>query len=373
MTHTFSGKIYFHTLLVALLFLAVPGRPAVPPDFRGQLSAWSGATNQRSQWRAPSGVRYLPEISIGQHITNDSFIDASFSVNSYFATDFKTGRGKAKLYRLKVRFATAQSETRIGLQKISFGPAQLLRALMWFDRIDPRDPLRMSDGVYAARFKYNFLNNANLWLWTLYGNNKTRGYEVFPTARNTPEFGGRFQYPMLRGDVSVTLHRRRVNVDSFQYRENRLALDGRWDMVLGWWFETVVQQQTSACLPYQWNKMLTVGADYTFPMKNGLYVLAEHMAISTSTDFLQNGEDRQFSASLLSYPLGIFDTVRWLGYFSWQDNTFYQYLAWQRTYDNFSFNLSLFHYPSRSLEGVQSNIHVPVTGYGAQLMIIYNH
>ena len=373
MMHTQFGKIYFRFILVMLLLVMVSSQPAATPDFRGQLSLWSGAVKNDTRWRTPSGIRYLPEISLGRRITGDLSIDADLSLNAYYATDFETSYRKAKLYRLKFRFTTSQSETRIGLQKISFGPAQLLRALMWFDRIDPRDPLRMSDGVYAARFKYNFLNNANLWLWTLYGNNKTKGHEIFPTVRETPEFGGRFQYPMLRGDVAVTLHRRRADTGSFQYRENRLAVDGRWDMVLGWWFETVIQQQLSTALPYKWNKMLTVGTDYTFPLGNGLYVLAEHMLTGASSKFWQNDRDRQFSACLLSYPAGIFDTVRWLGYFSWEDNSFYQYLAWQRTYDNFSFNLSLFHYPSRSLDGAQSNIHLPVTGYGAQLMVIYNH
>jgi len=54
------------------------------------------------------------------------------------------------------------------LQKINFGSATLFRLLMWFDRIDPRDPLKLTDGVYGLLLRYYFHNNTNIWLWGLY-------------------------------------------------------------------------------------------------------------------------------------------------------------------------------------------------------------
>ena len=57
-----------------------------------------------------------------------------------------------------------------GLQKINFGSATMLRPLMWFDQVDPRDPLQLTDGVWGVLGRYYFLNNANIWLWGLYGN-----------------------------------------------------------------------------------------------------------------------------------------------------------------------------------------------------------
>ena len=48
-----------------------------------------------------------------------------------------------------LRLSTSRFEARVGLQKINFGSATLFRPLMWFDSLDPRDPLQITDGVYA--------------------------------------------------------------------------------------------------------------------------------------------------------------------------------------------------------------------------------
>ena len=91
--------------------------------------------------------------------------------------------------------------------------------------------LALTDGVHALRFRYNALNNANLWLWGLYGNDRPKGYELLASVGHVPEFGGRFQYPLLNGEFALTAHSREVNGSSLQladFRENRIALDGRW-------------------------------------------------------------------------------------------------------------------------------------------------
>ena len=69
-----------------------------------------------------------------------------------------------------MRYSSDQFELRLGLQKINFGSASMLRPLMWFDQMDPRDPLHLTDGVWGLLARYYFLNNANIWLWGLYGN-----------------------------------------------------------------------------------------------------------------------------------------------------------------------------------------------------------
>ena len=76
----------------------------------------------------------------------------------------------------------------------------LLRPLMWFDRIDPNDPLQLTEGVYGLLLKYTFLNNANIWLWGLYGNDDPKGWEAVPTQRKSAEYGGRLQAPFLSGE-----------------------------------------------------------------------------------------------------------------------------------------------------------------------------
>ena len=71
--------------------------------------------------------------------------------------------GKVKLYRGWGRVSNDRAEVRVGLQKINFGSAMMLRPLMWFDSMDPRDPLQMTDGVWGAMGRYYFNNNANVW------------------------------------------------------------------------------------------------------------------------------------------------------------------------------------------------------------------
>ncbi|MCP4665461.1 MAG: hypothetical protein GY849_03765, partial [Deltaproteobacteria bacterium] len=212
-------------------------------ELSGQLSGWTGGSyNGDESWENNSGLRYIPQLSVKQPLNEDSFIDAEISCNAFAATD-ETDEGEKydlDLYRAKLRYATAQTETRIGLQKINFGPAQLLRPLMWFDRLNPTDPLKLTEGVYALRFRYDALNNAGFWLWVLYGNKDPKGYEALPTVSGKPEFGGRLQYPILGGELAGTCHFRRVDGDALfirDYWEERLALDGQWDIGIGLWFE----------------------------------------------------------------------------------------------------------------------------------------
>src|SRR6056297_139890 len=96
-------------------------------------------------------------------------------------------------YRLWAKLSGNQFELRAGLQKINFGSARMIRPLMWFDRMDPKDPLQLTSGVYGLLGRYYFLNNANIWAWALYGNNETKGLEIVPSVKNSFEYGGRVQ------------------------------------------------------------------------------------------------------------------------------------------------------------------------------------
>ena len=261
------------------------------------------------------------------------------------------------------------SSPEIGLQKISFGPAKILRSLMWFDQVDIRDPLRLTNGVYALRYKYNFLNNTNIWMWGLYGNESNKGYDVYPTSDNTPEFGGRIQYPIPLGEFGQSLHYRKAESNNFIYDEYKLGFDGRWDALIGFWIEASLTYNSTKKLQFQWNKMFTIGVDYTFDTGNGLYFLTEHFVSAASKAFLPFNRDSYASSFMFSYPLGILDNIRVIGFYTHKDNRYYQFLDWQRTYDDIILNLSLFHYP----ENQSNNINMQTQGYGAQIMIIYNH
>ena len=113
-----------------------------------------------------------------------------------------------------MKFSGDQFEVRAGLQKINFGSASMLRPLMWFDQIDPRDPLQLTDGVYVLLGRYYFLNNANIWVWALYGNDSRKGWEQIPSLKKVPEFGGRLQLPVSHGELGTTYHYRVADASS---------------------------------------------------------------------------------------------------------------------------------------------------------------
>ncbi len=356
-------------ICLGICFLSVSNILATDFDFRGQLSGWTNTMHHQKSWNYGAGILYIPQFDIFHTLNDESFIDSEISFKGHFDTDFEESNQNLDFYRFNFRYATSQSETRIGLQRISFGPAMLLRSLMWFDQVDVRDPLRLTNGVYAIRYKYNFLNNTNIWLWGLYGNEKKKGYDNFSTSDKTPEFGGRIQFPVPLGELGQSFHYRRAAVDSFYYNEYKFGFDGRWDALIGFWMETSFTYNATDKLPYQWNKMFTLGADYTFDTGNGLYFLTEHFASATSIAFLPFEKDFYTSSFMLSYPLDMLDNIRAICFYNHNENNYYQFLDWQRTYDEIVLNLSLFYYP----ESQSNNLNVQSRGYGAQVMIIYNH
>ena len=136
---------------------------------------------------------------------------------------------------------------------------------MWFDRIDPRDPLQLTDGVYATLARYYFLNNANVWFWFLYGNDEPKGWELLSTTKKQPEYGGRIQLPLYTGELGLSYHRRQVGPDSINFsgiagnysklEEDRIGLDGKWDIGPGVWFEEVLKHRQKNSLSARLGKL----------------------------------------------------------------------------------------------------------------------
>ena len=133
--------------------------------FNGQAIGWT-TLNPADPFQAQVGLRYIPELNFSLPAGNYT-IDGEFSANLW-ASGIYSGDSieldeQLSPYRMWVKFSGDQFELRAGLQKINFGSAQMFRPLMWFDRIDPRDPLQLTDGVYGLLARYYFLNNANIW------------------------------------------------------------------------------------------------------------------------------------------------------------------------------------------------------------------
>lgn len=334
------------------------------------------------------GFRYIPEFGFDTTLSEKYTLDAELSLNLFgyarfsSLTDISTD-GKIDPYRLWARFSSSQFEVRVGLQKINFGSAMLFRPLMWFDRLDPRDPLQLTDGVYGLLMRYYFVNNGNIWLWGLYGNEDPKGLEVVSTKKDAIEFGGRIQAPLWTGELAFTYHHRSADysdvpllgsyLSDSTIPENRYALDGKWDIGVGFWFEgTLIHKQIEKSFnPYQ--KALTVGMDYTFGWGNGLNILGEYFLFEASQEVWSSGEGIHYAGLSLNYPLELLDTIGLIFFYDWDNNDLYSFVNWRRTYDRWSLNVVGFWnserfqvYPTRGEDN-------QFAGKGFQIMVVYNY
>ena len=371
----------------ATLFLVAPSGAAQEVEFQGQLSGWAAASRAGSS-NLQLGLRYVPTLSLTKSFAKSYALDAEISVNTYSAAmgpgiGHLSTSGKFSPYRIWLRFSTPQFEARIGLQKISFGSAALLRPLMWFDRLDPNDPLQLTNGVYGLLLRYTFLSNANVWVWGLYGNDDLKGWETTPTQKKTPEYGGRFQFPLFKGEMALSYHHRRIDpsrsllpqvaLEPAPAPEDRFAVDGKWDLGVGFWFEGTLGRQDFKLFPLKYQKTVNLGLDYTFSIGNGLHILGEYLINQSSADALTGGDRAEFSALSLDYPLGITDRIRGMAFYAWESGDWYRFLTWQRVIDRWSFYIIGFWNPeSYRIIANQQGKSVFI-GRGIEVMIVFNH
>ncbi len=290
-------------------------------------------------------------------------------------------------YRAWARLKTSRFEARVGLQQINFGSATLLRPLMWFDSVDPRDPLQVTPGVYAVLLRYYFQDHASVWAWGLYGNERTKGWETNPAGRETPEFGGRVQVPVPRGEMAFSTHQRRVDPSRRVTRhvgladrtlsERRYGVDGKWDVGIGVWFEGVWTRQTHPDLIRPDQGALNIGADYTFGVGNGLHALAEYFVLEHALAAPGLVGASKLWAASLRYPLGILDTIAGIVYVDSTRQDTYRFVNWQRSYDRWQLYVMGFWNPARSAvyrsQSGQAIGQNPLIGQGVQVMAVFNH
>jgi len=370
--------IYAITLALSILFLFKENGLA-DSQWQGQLSGWITGNPEVS---TDVGLRYIPTGSFVYYLKQGFMLDVEASLNAYgsgslFSENENNQTGKIKPYRFWLRISQDQYEIRIGLQKINFGSAMILRPLMWFDSIDPRDPLQLTDGVLGVLGRYYFLNNTNVWLWTLYGNDRRRGWDYYPPDKTKPEFGGRIQVPFLTGEMAATIHHRKIEKDNHSSAANptanRFGLDGKWDAGIGLWFESALLHRVGNNEKQKYQKSFTLGADYTFIMGNGFTISYEYFSLSESAEIFKSGQEVSFSAISMNCPLSILDQMTAMVYYSPDSKDWYRFVNWQRRYDNWSFYLMGFWNPDQfKIYQTQSENRI-FTGKGIQIMVVYNH
>ncbi len=378
----------FIYILIMLILIQVLKGYSQELGYKGQLSSWL-VTKPFDSFRSQLGARYIPELSFGKTFKEKYTFDAEASANlwgsiNYYNSDSIEFDGDIDPYRLWLRFYTAKLEVRAGLQKINFGTAQILRPLMWFDQIDPRDPLGITNGVYSILGRYYFENNANIWLWVLYGNDDPKGWELFPSPGNRPEIGGRFQFPLLTGELGVSYHHRSVNLENgfppeitltnTIVPENRIGIDGKWDLGVGLWFEGSFIHQDIEIRQLRSKKAITFGLDYTFGVGSGLRVALEQFWYDISEKMIESGESLNFTALYFNYPISIIDNLTYMFYYDWTNNGFYNFVNWGMTWDKLGLYIIGYWNPDtfqvyQNVRGDQSLF----AGKGFQVLFVFNH
>lgn len=380
--------IQYYLLLLVIYSLPAWGQAdSAKIHLNGQLVGWTTAQFENPFVLQPGG-RFVPTLT-GKFAKNDTDVfDFEASLNINGNVTFETGAtpvtiGELKPYRIWARYATANFEVRAGLQKINFGQAKLFRPLMWFDGMDVRDPLQLTNGVYAVLGKCYFKNNANIWAWTLLGNESRKGWELFGSDKWKPEVGGRVELPVPKGEIALSTHYRKFeayNMLSSYWpttkllNENRIGLDGKWDIGVGVWFEgstTITEKNTIFVTRFQ--DMWNVGLDYTMPIGNGLGATVEYLRYHAGNAFLVEGNSMQLLGAMFNYPLNINDNVSAMLFYIPAQQQFYNYVNWGRTLDKWSFYAIGFWNPENvQLLTIQSGSRNLFSGKGMQVMVSYN-
>ncbi|RPI01506.1 MAG: hypothetical protein EHM72_06300 [Calditrichaeota bacterium] len=354
-------------------------------DHRLQASLWSSA-NLKSIHTLQSGARLLPEVGISTTMSGGSSLQALLcgNLNGGYSAAQNEWFSDIQAYRAWLRYSTHWLEVRAGLQQIEFGPALLLRSLMWFERIDPRDPAKFATGVVSVLGRLYFLSNVEIWLWGVRGEGEKKGIEVYPTAERSTEFGGRLQIPMSRGEVAFSADKRKAaplqpvlsSAPSFDaaHDEIRIAFDGKWDIQIGFWCEAVMVQSLQKIRVADQQTFLTLGADYTFALGNGLHLLGEWMRMDVSGSELSAGQTGQFSALSADYPINLLDSIMAICFFHHQSKKFFQFYTWRRTLDHWSFHLLGFWNPNNLDSFLWSDESFAFNGgKGIQVMVMVNY
>jgi hypothetical protein len=386
------NKQHFILILFVFLSLHALGQDSTANietefGFKGQLSAWSHF-NPDNPYPLYLGGRYIPQANYEIRLPKNLLIDFEVSANltgqsGIHFFDSISAIGNINAYRAWGRYSTEQLEIRFGLQKIDFGTAVMLRALRWFDQVDPRDPLRLTEGVWAGLVRYYFLNNVNIWAWGLYGNKNLKGMEIIRTNSSIPEFGGRIQFPVSLGEAALSYHRRVADSrnmgeyipDYSEIQENRIGLDAKWDLLVGIWLEAAWITKNKNLGIFTNQEIMTFGTDYTFGVGSGLNVTLEHMLFSYDETAFNFENTVNFTGLSVNYPIGMFDNISAIFYYDWTNKSMYNFVNWFRQFDKSTLYLMAYWNPEDTVMptmGTDSSENL-FGGIGIQVMYVFNH
>ncbi len=316
---------------------------------------------------------YIPTLSVMKQFANGTLLDFEWAHKSGTSADGNPD-GDIEifedLHRLWMRYSSEHLEVRLGLQKIAFGPAQILRPLAWFDNIDPEDPTNQTDGVNALRLRFFPSGNLALWTWIVISDQ----WDYYSP-------GIRLEATLPLGELGLTWYDQwqagfhslgQMPVALLWGHDRRLALDLRYDGLIGLWTESFLVLPVESPHNPDRQAFYMLGGDYTFGIGNGLYIMMEQLWLPATVD--NPGAGRQMAALLASWSMGMFNQLMVIVYQDWDSSRTYSYFRWARVYDHISLNIMVSLNPRRS---AYENGPLPTTlaGFGSSLnfMIVYNH
>ena len=190
------------------------------------------------------------------------------------------------------------------------------------------------------------------------------------------------QFPVPKGELALSYHHRTANLAgvlepslirrSSTYPEDRIGLDGKWDIGPGLWAEySLSHSSPDSAYFHPWTKLFTLGLDYTFNLGNGLYMASEFFRYSTANEVLNSGINNTFSSLTVNYPVGI-NKIGSIIYYNWTNKTWYRFINLQRQSDNWTYYLFLYWNPDKF--EIYNNIsgNNMFAGKGIQFMVVFN-
>ncbi len=329
------------------------------------------------------GLGYIPKLSAEAPIDSLHGFKMEASLTLGATAKFRefvevNGNVNVRPYRVWIRYATPQIEIRAGLQSIEFGSAQFLRPLQWFDKKDRSDPLQLSGGVYGLLGRYYFPNNANVWVWGLYGNKQLGLQDLLPVNPKHPGLGGRFQMPIPKGEAAITFNRSTfrqevITQNSPIVHENRFGIDAKADLGVGLWVEAAWSALSHLAESVKSRRLLTVGADYTFGLGNGLTIQTEQMFSSYGGSHKNWEHPDTIGLISAQYPMTLSDQVGLLLYRQWKAEKNYFVAQYRHDFRRWTVFIIGFLRPFEPDIMSKNDVITTITGSGIRILLMYHY
>jgi hypothetical protein len=156
-------------------------------------------------------------------------------------------------------------------------------------------------------------------------------------------------------------------------REDRVGLDGKWDVGMGLWFEVSVIRTDSTVLRDRWRPSYCLGADYTFGIGRGLTLVGEHFYLDGTVPRLSPSAELKLTALTATYPVGVANTLTGAVYYEWSRDDVYRFVEWRRTYDHWRVHLIGFWNPDRASIFAPGSQTSALTGKGVELVVVASY